>query len=115
MKDSYHDFGATLSTCDELVIVSKCTYGGFSPFVKKVLDRSIPYISPFFKIINGEMHHQKRYDHSMKMRAYFYGEGLSEREVKLAAKSFKAFALNFHGQVLDVRFLKSFEEVEVLL
>ncbi|WP_407654270.1 MULTISPECIES: hypothetical protein [Caproicibacterium] len=38
-----------LSQCDELILISKCCYGGFSPFVKNVLDRSIPYIHPVKK------------------------------------------------------------------
>ncbi len=39
-----------LAACDELTIVSKCTYGGPSAYVKNVLDRSIPYMHPDFVI-----------------------------------------------------------------
>lgn len=64
IRDKYGDMGETLSKCNEVVIVSKCCYGGFSPFVKNVLDRSISYLHPDFKLINGEMHHRRRYENN---------------------------------------------------
>ena len=33
IRDNYGDMGELLSKCDELILVSKCCYGGFSPFV----------------------------------------------------------------------------------
>lgn len=53
IKDSYQNMGKQLSKCEELILISKCTYGGVSPFVKNVLDRAIPYISPNFRIVNN--------------------------------------------------------------
>ncbi|MDU3351391.1 MAG: flavodoxin family protein, partial [Clostridium sp.] len=50
IRDKYGDMGEYLSKCDEVIIISECVYGGFSPFVKNVLDRSISYVLPFFKI-----------------------------------------------------------------
>ena len=47
---------------DVLVLLSKICYGGYSYDIKSFLDRSIPNISPFFEIVNGEMHHEMRYD-----------------------------------------------------
>lgn len=61
INDGYENTGELMSKCDEIILVSKCTYGGFSPFVKNVLDRAISYISPHFVIRNGEMHHKRRY------------------------------------------------------
>ena len=54
IRDKYGNMGAQLGHCDELILISRCTYGGFSPFVKNVLDRSISYIHPYFKVKNGE-------------------------------------------------------------
>ena len=48
LKDGYHEMGKLLSQCDEMVIISKCMYGSFTPFIRNVLDRCIPYLLPYF-------------------------------------------------------------------
>ena len=67
IRDQYGDMGELLARCEEARIISRCCYGGYSPFVKNVLDRSIPYLHPYFKIKNGEMHHKQRYDKILKL------------------------------------------------
>ena len=47
------------SNSGELVLVSRCCFGGPGPFVKNVLDRCISYVHPYFVIKNGEMHHRQ--------------------------------------------------------
>jgi multimeric flavodoxin WrbA len=47
---------------DLLVLLTPVTFGGYSSTLKKVLDRSIGNISPFFTTIMGETHHPARYD-----------------------------------------------------
>lgn len=41
IPDGYGDFGKRLGACGEYLILSRVVYGGFSPFVKNVLDRNI--------------------------------------------------------------------------
>lgn len=74
IRDNYGDMGEHLSKCNELIIISKCCYGGFSPFVKNVLDRSISYIHPDFRNINGEMHHRRRYKNHINMKVCIMGK-----------------------------------------
>ena len=116
IKDSYMDMGERLSKCSELIFVSACTYGGFSPFVQNVLDRSIPYISPYFTIINNEMHHEARYDNKIKVSAYFYGvEDISDKEKEIARGLVHARALNLHMDVSEICFLNTITEVKEAL
>lgn len=49
IKDGYDNMGKILSKADNLIIISQCCFGGYSPFVKNILDRSISYLLPFFK------------------------------------------------------------------
>ena len=65
LPDSYQEMGKLLSRTSELILISRCCYGGYSPYVKNVLDRSIGYIQPFFRIVHGEMHHVMRHDNRM--------------------------------------------------
>jgi multimeric flavodoxin WrbA len=104
IRDHYGDMGAALSKCDELILISRCCYGGFSPFVKNVLDRSISYIHPYFIIKNGEMHHRFRYSRTFSMSVYFYGDEFSEQDKILARSLVKANSVNFHCTVKDIAF-----------
>lgn len=104
VRDRYGDMGAALSKCDELFIISRCSYGGFSPFVKNVLDRSISYLHPYFKIRDGEMHHRRRYNHPFSLSVYFYGDGISGKEKEVARSLVKANSVNFQCTVKDVVF-----------
>jgi multimeric flavodoxin WrbA len=47
--------------CDLMVFLTPVTFGGYSFQLKKALDHLIQNISPYFKKVNGETHHQKRY------------------------------------------------------
>jgi hypothetical protein len=47
---------------DLVVLFTPVTFGGYSSPLKKVLDRNICLISPFFEWIDGEIHHRARYD-----------------------------------------------------
>ncbi len=115
IRDGYENMGKLFSQCDELLIISKCFYGGFSPFVKNVLDRAISYISPHFVIRSGEMHHKRRYSNVINMTVYFYGGDITESEMKTAKSLVTANALNYDGRVNRVLFFNSADEAREAL
>lgn len=110
LKDGYNEMGKLAGGSKELIIISKCVYGTYSPFVKNVLDRLISYVHPDFTMRNGEMHHKLRYTNSMSTKVYFYGD-ITESEKETARKLVKANLINFNGSLKEVKFLESFEEV----
>ena len=112
IKDQCADMGALLGRSEELVFVSQCTYGGLSPFVQNVMDRSIPNISPDFTVRNQEQHHKLRYDNTVHLSAYFYGADIREKERDTAISLIPAIALNFGAKVNGVSFFKTAEEVK---
>ena len=112
LKDAYAQIGKYIAMCSELLIISKCVYGSYSPFVKNVLDRSISYIHPYFTIRNGEMHHQQRYKKDFNLNVLFYGDDIRPTEKKLAQELVRANAVNFYCTVKSVTFLDSFHETE---
>ena len=59
---------------DVVILLSRITYGGYSYDIKSFLDRNIPNILPFFEIVNGEMHHEMRYEHFPYMISIGYGD-----------------------------------------
>jgi multimeric flavodoxin WrbA len=46
-----------------VIYLTPVTFGGYSSQLKRMVDHQIQNISPFFAMINGEVHHQKRYKH----------------------------------------------------
>lgn len=115
LRDSYSEMGRLLSQSEEVVLVSRCCWGAPGPFVKNVLDRSLPYLHPFFTIRNNEMHHRLRYDHHFALSALFYGKGLSEEEMETASDWVHAVAVNFGCTVRRVEFRETPEELEGIL
>lgn len=105
IRDGYSHMGEYLATSDEVILVSRCTYGGFSPFVKNVLDRSISFIHPYFEIRNGEMHHKPRYDHRFDLKVWFYGEDITDAEKETAKRLVKANSINMGCTMKDINFV----------
>lgn len=102
---------ALLASSSEMIIISRLAYGGFSPAVKAVLDRSIGYIMPYFRIVNDEMHHTMRYENPFKLSAHFYGEGFDPVEQDLARQLVAANSINLGAAEHEVVF---HEHIQVL-
>ncbi|MFX1337854.1 MAG: flavodoxin family protein [Promethearchaeota archaeon] len=47
---------------DLLLFFTPVTFGGYSSELKKAVDRLIPNLLPFFKKVEGEIHHVQRYE-----------------------------------------------------
>ena len=109
IHDGYENNARRLHEAEEVVVCTRWTYGGFSPFVKNVFDRSIGFVLPFFEIVDGEMHHQKRYPETKQMTVHFRGSGLDSEKQALSRRYVEAVCLNLQGTVKDV----TFEEIDL--
>ena len=61
IHDEGRDVAAGIIAGDLIIYLTPVTFGGYSSALKQAVDRSICLISPFFKRIDGEVHHQTRY------------------------------------------------------
>jgi len=59
--DDNRVIAAKIMQSDLLIYLTPVTFGGYSSELKRMVDHQIQNISPFFKSVNGEIHHQKRY------------------------------------------------------
>jgi multimeric flavodoxin WrbA len=109
IQDEYQQTGNLFVRADKIIVISRCCYGGFSPFVKTVFDRSIGCLLPFFKIVEGEMHHTMRAKKKNNLSVYFYGD-ISEAEQDTASKLVAANAVNLHASH-KVNFLRNAEDI----
>ncbi|MCR4740399.1 MAG: hypothetical protein K5886_09115 [Lachnospiraceae bacterium] len=104
IKDGYEKMGALIHRAEEITVISRYTYGGFSSFVKNVFDRSIGWDLPYFEIYQGEMHHKKRYPEDKTITFIFRGNGLSAEDKDRAKAYVEAVCRNFRGKVKDILF-----------
>ena len=104
MKDGYENMGYLIHHAEEVTVISRYTYGGFSGFVKNVFDRSLGYVLPHFEIVGGESHHQKRYNEARAFTFIFYGHDLSEEEKLCARRYVRAVTTNMRTYVKNVIF-----------
>ena len=103
-----------LAQSGEVVIVSPIVYGGYSPKVKAILDRSIGYLLPYFRIVSHEMHHQMRYQNPFVFNVYFYGK-CSEGRRRIAERLVKANSINFGAGRDSVHFYETMDEIAEVL
>lgn len=115
LKDEYRHMGELLAACHELLVISQCFYGSYSPFVRNVWDRSIPYLLPYFTTKNSETHHTPRYQNRLTYAAYFYGEAITEAEMQTAKELVRANAANFYTDVTHISFHRSISAMKEAL
>jgi len=111
IDDKGREYAKAVRAHRDVAIISRLTYGGYSPSVKAALDRSIGNMLPYFSMRNGEMHHRLRYPPN-RFACYFYGEDISDRQMAIARRLVKANAINLGCESFFVGFYKSFEELE---
>lgn len=100
---------------DEMIVISEIYCGGYSPEVKAVMDRSIGYLMPFFRIVNSEMHHTMRYSNQYHFNVHFYGQNISNEEKNLAQNIVQANAVNMGALSCRAKFYDTAKDVlEVL-
>ena len=109
IRDGYETMGSLIHQAEEVVVISRYTYGGFSGFVKNVFDRSLAYVLPQLTVTGGETHHKKRYREDKPFTFIFYGHNLSGQEKADARIYVRAVCTNIRGHVKEVLFRESEE------
>jgi multimeric flavodoxin WrbA len=81
IPDPLQYFGADLSRCEEVVLVSRVEYGAFSPFVSGVLERMKPYVYPCLSGVDN-VRFRSRYASHFTVSAFLYSEDIDEEGKK---------------------------------
>lgn len=61
IKDDQEAILACLAVSELRILLTPVSFGGYGYQLKKVMDRSIPILLPFFSSFHGEVHHPQRY------------------------------------------------------
>ena len=114
MKDTLQQVCRLIGQADELVIITKNLYGGYSADIKNVLDRSIGTSTPFSTYRGRQMHHTLRYGKHRLWRVIVYGEA-TESEKATFRYLAERNAINDGFEQSDVTFIEDPAELEGLL
>ena len=105
-RDKLENVGQLVLSSKKLIIITEMLYGGVSIPVKRVLDRSIPGITPFFKMKEGKLHHWQRYKTETEILAIFHNsDNLSDSEKSQGEEYINAMGLNYYSKHNDIYYI----------
>ncbi len=94
--DAGREIAKAVVQSDITVWFTPVTFGGYSPDLKKMIDRYVQVASPFFAMDHGEVHHPPRYAHRPRLLMV----GVERQPNPHEARIFKTLAgrnaINFH-------------------
>lgn len=108
--DALQHSGAAVGESGNVIIVSKICYGGYSPAIKRFLDRGISDCLPFLTYRKGKTYHISRYKVRKNLTVYFYGE-CSEFERETAEEYVACHAVNMDADTHKIFFVEHFKDI----
>ena len=100
---------------DFWIFLTPVTFGGYSSELKKAIDRTIPFILPYFMRVKGEIHHTPRY----KKRPHLVVLGSIEKPDPISEEIFKTLVyrnfINFHCSSETCKILAEKEDKNKIL
>jgi multimeric flavodoxin WrbA len=95
VKDASHDVCRAVINGDFLLWAAPLRMGFPDATLKKMMDKSIPLIHPYFVVDHGEAHHRPRYDHYPRIGLLLEKEADTDAEdLRLVSDIFSRTALN---------------------
>ncbi len=114
INDDAEDIGNKMLSCDEIVIITKCINGCYSSKVKRVLERSISFVKPYFTIRENKIHHLMRSDRIVPCTIIVYNK-LSSSDKETFEKLVHANNINFATWQIKIIYVNNFEEAKKYL
>ena len=112
LKDSLHEMCRVVGQAEDTVIITENWYGGYSPAVKNILDRSIGTSTPMSTYRSGEMHHTLRYGKKGKLKVIVHGD-VSDNEKATWELMIERNRINHGYQDKELVFVNSIDGLEV--
>lgn len=111
-KDRFQNIGAAMAQVETIFVISRNCYGGYSPGVKKVFDRSISASLPFFTYRGGRIHHFCRYKNKPSAVVYLYGK-ISDFEKQIASELVQVNSINMGWRDVKLLFAEGPSELSI--
>lgn len=110
-KDISREINKAYIGSDIAVFVSPLKYGCYTTAIRRTLDRMVPNVLPFFKTVNGELHHAPRYKNYPGFVTLGYRENITTEEEETFRNLTHANAINFQAKKAQAYILRKESEM----
>jgi multimeric flavodoxin WrbA len=97
-NDDNRIIAAKIVQSDLVIYLTPVTFGGYSSELKRMVDHQIQNILPFFAKVDGEIHHQKRYEQYPKVLTIGWMDEPDERTESIFRHLVYRNAINMHAK-----------------
>ena len=110
------DIEGLIGSCGQLVLISRCVYGGFSPFVQGVLEKCRKYFGPFLEMRHGQTHYEVKSENrnSFGMVCCFYGDNITPREEQSARIQSVSDGISLQARGVKIVFYDTIDKLRQL-
>jgi hypothetical protein len=112
LPDDGHQVVQALVRSEALIYLTPLAFGGFGHRLKSALDRIIPWISPLFCTIEGEMHHHQRYPRAPILLGVGWQPHPDPESSALFTRLVQRNALNMHAPTVASTVLSGEQSLE---
>ena len=104
--DKAHDIFRSIISSDFVLFASPLNAGFTSSELKKITERTVALLHPYFEIRNKEIHHRKRYDNYPDFGLLLAREpDTDEEDIRIVSDIYDRFAINFHARKRFLTFI----------
>lgn len=115
IEDDCQNIGELFAELRQLILISRCTYGSYSSFIKKVLERMVSYPLSAMKLADQKTEQKDCHKEHMQLKAILYGDDMTEAEQKAATELLHANAQSYRADTVELHFAGSIDEIREAL
>ncbi len=110
------DIEGLIASCDQLVLISRCVYGGFSPFVQGVLEKCKRRFGPYLEMRHGQTHYEVKSENRnvFGMVCCFYGDNITPREEQSARIQSVSDGISLQARGVKIVFYDTIDKLRQL-
>lgn len=103
-------------SCCQLVLISRCVYGGFSPFVQGVLEKCRKQFGPFLEMRHGQTHYEVKSENknTFGMVCCFYGDNITPQEEQSARIQSVSDGISLQARGVKIVFYDTIDKISRL-
>jgi len=112
--DAGREIAKAVIQSDTVVFFTPVTFGGYSPELKRAVDRFIQLTVPYFEVIHGELHHPPRYARVPRLVVVGVQRHPNEEEAHIFRVLAGRNAINLHPPSYAVEIIDGEDDVATL-
>ncbi|HME01041.1 MAG TPA: NAD(P)H-dependent oxidoreductase [Terriglobia bacterium] len=112
--DAGREIAKAVAQSDTTVFFTPVTFGGYSPELKRAVDRFIQLTVPYFEVIHGEIHHPPRYARVPRLVVVGVQRHPNEEEARIFRVLAGRNAINMHPASYAVEVIDSEDDLATL-